>query len=74
MAEKKTVVKKTTPKKVKMFGTGNFYIGTDLYPFRDGETVTAIQPEHVPILKAEAARREKLAIKTSAITQAQKSN
>lgn len=72
MAENKTVARKTPRKKVKMFGTGNFHIGTDLYPFRDGETVTAIHPDHVPLLEAEAERRENIAIKVSAITEAQK--
>ena len=59
---------------VKMFGTGNFWIGDDLYPFKDGEKVKVIQPEHKSLLEAEAKRREALALKTSAISEAQKSN
>lgn len=58
---------------VKMFGTGNFWIGEDLYPFKDGEKVKAIKPEHKPLLEAEAKRREDIALKLSAITEAQKS-
>ena len=58
---------------VKMFGTGNFWIGSDLYPFKDGEKVKVIQPEHKSILEAEAKRREILSGKISAITEAQKS-
>jgi len=58
---------------VKMFGTGNFWIGDDLYPFKDGEKVKVIQPEHKSILEAEAKRREILSGKISAITEAQKS-
>ncbi len=59
---------------VKMFGTGNFWIGSDLYPFKDGEKVKVIKPEHKSILEAEAKRREAIAHKISAITEAQKSN
>ncbi len=58
---------------VKMFGTGNFWIGSDLYPFKDGEKVKVIKPEHKSILEAEAKRRETIAIKVSAISEAQKS-
>ena len=58
---------------VQMFGTGNFWIGSDLYPFKDGEKVKVIKPEHKSILEAEAKRRETIAIKISAITEAQKS-
>ena len=68
MAETKKVVY------VKMFGTGNFWIGEDLYPFKDGEKVRVIKPEHKEVLEAEAKRRETLAKKVSAITEAQKSN
>tara|TARA_R110000772_G_scaffold212327_1_gene322860 strand:+ start:83 stop:289 length:207 start_codon:yes stop_codon:yes gene_type:complete len=67
MAERKKAVY------VKMFGTGNFKIGTDLYPFKDGEKVKVIQPEHKTILEAEAKRREVLDLKISAITAANKS-
>ena len=59
---------------VKMYGTGNFWIGDDLYPFKDGEKVKAIKPEHKSLLEAEAKRREAIDIKVSAITEAQKSN
>ena len=59
---------------VKMFGTGNFKIGSDLYPFKDGGEVKVIQPEHKPQLEAEAKRRNAIAIKIGAITEAQKSN
>ncbi len=59
---------------VKMYGTGNFWIGEDLYPFKDGEKVRVIKPEHKEVLEAEAKRRETLARKTSVITEAQKSN
>lgn len=66
MAEKKRAVY------VQMFGTGNFKIGTDLYPYRDSEKVRVIQPEHKAILEAEAKRREVLALKTSVLLEAQK--
>ncbi len=59
---------------VKMYGTGNFWIGEDLYPFKNGEKVRVIKPEHKEILEAEAKRREAIAIKVSAISEAQKSN
>ncbi len=59
---------------VKMYGTGNFWIGSDLYPFKDGERVKVIKLEHKPLLEAEAKRREAIAIKVSAISEAQKSN
>ncbi len=57
---------------VTMYGTGNFWIGSDLYPFKDGEKVKVIKPEHKPLLEAEAKRRETIALKVSAITEAQK--
>ncbi len=59
---------------VTMYGTGNFWIGEDLYPFKDGEKVRVIKPEHKEVLEAEAKRRETLAKKISVITEAQKSN
>ncbi len=59
---------------VTMYGTGNFWIGEDLYPFKDGERVKVIKPEHKPLLEAEAKRREAIAMKVSAISEAQKSN
>ena len=59
---------------VKMYGTGNFWIGEDLYPFKDGEKVKVIKPEHRSLLEAEATRREQNALKISAISEAQKSN
>jgi len=58
---------------VQMFGTGNFWIGKDLYPFENGSKVKVIKPEHKPLLVAEAQRRELVALKISAITEAQKS-
>ena len=67
MAENKKVVY------VEMYGTGNFWIGSDLYPFKDGEKVKVLKPEHEPMLKAEAKRREAIALKISAIAEAQKS-
>ena len=58
---------------VEMYGTGNFWIGEDLYPFKDGEKVKVIKSEHKPLLEAEAKRRKNIALKLSAITEAQKS-
>lgn len=66
MAEKATYVE--------MYGTGNFWIGSDLYPFKDGSKVKVIQPEHKPILEAEAKRRKAIDIKIGKITEEQKSN
>ena len=59
---------------VKMFGTGNFWIGEDVYPFKDGEKVKVIKPEHKPLLEAESKRREHAALRIAAITEAQKGN
>lgn len=55
---------------VKMFGTGNFVIGETLYAFRDGEEIEVVNETHRPSLEAEAKRREKVLIKTNAITEA----
>ena len=52
---------------VKMFGTGNFIIGKTLYAFRDGEAIKTQYEKHVPLLEAEAKRRELLYNKTQAI-------
>jgi len=54
-------------KKVKMFGTGNFQIEDTLYVFKDGEPVTAKSEKHIPVLEAEAKRREQNAIKLDAL-------
>ena len=53
-------------KKVKMFGTGNFTVDGTLYPFRNGEEVTALKLDHVPFLEAEAKRKEANALKSVA--------
>ena len=58
---------------VTMHGTGNFWIGEDVYPFKDGEKVKVIKPAHKPMLEAEAKRRANIDLKISAINEAQKS-
>ena len=57
---------------VEMHGTGNFWIGEDVYPFKDGEKVKVLKPEHKPLLEKEAKRRADIDNKISAITEAQK--
>ena len=59
-------------KKVKMYGTGNFLIEDTLYPFRNGEEITAVKVAHVPKLQAEAKRRKLIAERVAALDASQR--